>query len=78
MGDSLHHDIRGANSAGISNLFIMGGIHGDELGVGAGIVNNDDLLSHEELQSYFETVAKGEKGKDMPIIPTHVAPFFKF
>ena len=91
VGDSLHHDIRGANAAGISNIFIMGGIHGDELGVGAGvIVDNDDfddhdpskelmiLPSHKELQTFFGTAGKGEEGKSVPIIPTHVTPFFKF
>lgn len=32
IGDSLHHDIAGANKAGIDSLFISSGIHGDELG----------------------------------------------
>ncbi|KAL0358749.1 UNVERIFIED_CONTAM: hypothetical protein Sangu_0724300 [Sesamum angustifolium] len=33
VGDSLHHDIRGANLAGISSAFITGGIHATELGL---------------------------------------------
>lgn len=33
VGDSLHHDIKGANSAGISSVFITGGIHATELGL---------------------------------------------
>ena len=33
VGDSLHHDIKGANSAGIQSVFITGGIHADELGL---------------------------------------------
>ena len=37
VGDSLHHDVAGANSAGIDSIFIMGGIHSDEL-----LFNDDD------------------------------------
>ncbi|XP_054821785.1 uncharacterized protein LOC129320382 isoform X2 [Prosopis cineraria] len=33
VGDSLHHDIKGANAAGIESLFITGGIHAAELGL---------------------------------------------
>lgn len=33
VGDSLHHDIKGANIAGISSAFITGGIHATELGL---------------------------------------------
>ncbi|CAO2820069.1 unnamed protein product [Amaranthus hypochondriacus] len=33
VGDSLHHDIKGANLAGIQSAFITGGIHADELGL---------------------------------------------
>ncbi|CAN4094895.1 unnamed protein product [Withania somnifera] len=33
IGDSLHHDIKGANAAGISSAFITGGIHATELGL---------------------------------------------
>ncbi len=32
IGDSLHHDIGGANGAGVDSLFISSGIHGAELG----------------------------------------------
>ncbi|KAJ4783159.1 Haloacid dehalogenase-like hydrolase (HAD) superfamily protein [Rhynchospora pubera] len=35
VGDSLHHDIKGANKAGIQSAFITGGIHADELGLGS-------------------------------------------
>lgn len=31
VGDSLEHDIRGANTAGISSLFITSGIHANEI-----------------------------------------------
>lgn len=33
VGDSLHHDIKGANAAGIESVFITGGIHATELGL---------------------------------------------
>ncbi|XP_021751929.1 uncharacterized protein LOC110717516 isoform X2 [Chenopodium quinoa] len=33
VGDSLHHDIMGANVAGMQSVFITGGIHADELGL---------------------------------------------
>ena len=33
VGDSLLHDIAGANAAGIDSLLVAGGIHADELGV---------------------------------------------
>ncbi|PKA59285.1 hypothetical protein AXF42_Ash001379 [Apostasia shenzhenica] len=33
VGDSLHHDVRGANNAGVESAFITGGIHAAELGL---------------------------------------------
>ncbi|KAH6801627.1 Haloacid dehalogenase-like hydrolase superfamily protein [Perilla frutescens var. frutescens] len=33
VGDSLHHDIKGANMAGISSAFTTGGVHATELGL---------------------------------------------
>eukprot|EP00252_Welwitschia_mirabilis_P003178 TRINITY_DN13266_c0_g1_i1.p1 TRINITY_DN13266_c0_g1~~TRINITY_DN13266_c0_g1_i1.p1 ORF type:complete len:327 (+),score=60.72 TRINITY_DN13266_c0_g1_i1:442-1422(+) len=33
VGDSLHHDILGANKAGIESVFVVGGIHANELGI---------------------------------------------
>ncbi|KAG2409125.1 uncharacterized protein HKW66_Vig0039470 [Vigna angularis] len=33
VGDSFHHDIKGANAAGIESVFITGGIHATELGL---------------------------------------------
>lgn len=33
VGDSLHHDIKGANAAGIQSVLITGGIHATELGL---------------------------------------------
>jgi len=33
VGDSLLHDVAGANGAGIDSIFVAGGIHAEELGV---------------------------------------------
>ncbi|KAK7319801.1 hypothetical protein RJT34_04527 [Clitoria ternatea] len=45
VGDSLHHDIKGANAAGIESVFITGGIHADELGLnGFGEVANSSFV----------------------------------
>ena len=33
VGDSLHHDIKGANASGIDSAFIPCGIHATELGL---------------------------------------------
>ncbi|EPS61014.1 hypothetical protein M569_13787, partial [Genlisea aurea] len=33
VGDSLHHDIKGANVAGVRSVFISNGIHAAELGI---------------------------------------------
>ena len=34
VGDSLEHDIAGAAAAGVDSLFVGGGIHARELGMG--------------------------------------------
>lgn len=34
IGDSLRHDVAGANGSGIASAFVAGGIHRDELGLG--------------------------------------------
>ncbi|KAL3352152.1 hypothetical protein AABB24_020295 [Solanum stoloniferum] len=45
IGDSLHHDIKGANVAGIASALITGGIHAAELGLGKfGEVADDDAV----------------------------------
>jgi hypothetical protein len=46
VGDSLHHDIKGANGVGMASAFITGGIHADELGLGKfGETAGDDAVS---------------------------------
>lgn len=47
VGDSLHHDIKGANIAGIQSAFITGGIHASELGLG----NYGELADSSSVQA---------------------------
>nr|GMD43534.1 DAR GTPase 2, mitochondrial [Ipomoea batatas] len=46
VGDSLHHDIKGANAAGIASAFITCGIHATELGLGKFGEVADDTSVH--------------------------------
>ncbi len=65
VGDSLHHDIRGANDANIASIFVTGGIHAEEL-------DADDvgfLPSQDALAALFQ-----KEGHT----PTHVIPLFRF
>ena len=64
VGDSLHHDIAGANASGIDSILISGGIHCEEFDVPIG-----DLPSTESLSKLFEKVGQ---------IPTHVCPLLRF
>lgn len=63
VGDSLHHDIAGANSAGIASVFVTGGVHRDELGSELGA-----MPASENLEELF---AKHKQ------VPTHVIPMFR-
>ena len=64
VGDSLHHDIKGANSAGIDSIFVTGGIHYEELQ--ASDINS--LPPKENLDDLFQKVG---------ITPTYVIPMFR-
>ena len=79
VGDSLHHDIAGANKAGIPSIFIVGGIHAEE------------LLSDEEDEIYSASEKQQKPRRRMPsetklqelferegITPTHVLPVFNY
>ena len=51
VGDSLEHDIQGANAAGIDSVFVAAGIHGAQLGLrvsGEGVVAADSAALTEE------------------------------
>ena len=63
VGDSLHHDIAGANAAGIASVFVAGGVHREELGSELGA-----MPAQENLDELF---AKHKQ------TPTHVVPLFK-
>ena len=63
VGDSLHHDVAGANASGISSVFVAGGIHREELGSELGAVPDQ-----KALEKLFETHAE---------TPTHVVPMLK-
>ncbi|XP_022761481.1 uncharacterized protein LOC111307666 isoform X2 [Durio zibethinus] len=63
VGDSLHHDIKGANAAGIQSAFITGGIHATELGLHS-FGQAADLSSVQELASKYDAY------------PTYVLPAF--
>ena len=64
VGDSLHHDVAGANATGISSILVVGGVHRDELGCELG-----SLPSNESLAKLFETHKQQ---------PTHVVPLLKY
>ncbi|XP_052171909.1 uncharacterized protein LOC127787881 isoform X2 [Diospyros lotus] len=63
VGDSLHHDIKGANIAGIQSAFITGGIHATELGIND-FGEEADLSSVQALASKYNA------------LPSYVLPAF--
>lgn len=64
VGDSLHHDIVGANDAGIASVFVASaGVHAKELGVNLGELPCDGALNDLFLQH--------------GITPTHTVPLFR-
>lgn len=65
VGDSLQHDVLGANRCGIPSIFVSSsGIHANELGVDFG-----ELPSRDALETLFE--------KENGIVPTHVVSAFR-
>lgn len=63
VGDSLHHDVKGANDTGIDSVFVVGGIHRKELGT-----ELNTLPETNALEKLFETHEQ---------MPTHVVPMFR-
>ncbi|KAL6221441.1 hypothetical protein ACLB2K_009192 [Fragaria x ananassa] len=53
VGDSLHHDIKGANAAAVQSVLITGGIHATELGLGS-FADIADLSSVQALASKYD------------------------
>ena len=87
VGDSLHHDVVGANAAGIDSIFVLGGIHAKTLGLSATgcdgnsgivIVDSRDPGREEEGKSYVtkaELIAKlNVMFEEAGVYPTHVVP----
>ena len=64
-GDSLTHDIKGANDAGVHSLFVAGGIHAKELNVE--LQNASDIRP----KAYEELFAKHGD-----VVPTYSIPMF--
>lgn len=64
VGDSLHHDIAGANAATIPNVFVTSGIHARQLGT-----DFDEMPARDALDRLFE-----EEGS---IEPTHIVSSFR-
>lgn len=65
VGDSLHHDVAGANGvADLASIFITGGIHRTELGTELGELPNETVL-HDLFAKHGQT-------------PSHVLPLFRF
>jgi HAD superfamily hydrolase (TIGR01459 family) len=64
VGDSLHHDIAGANAAGIDSIFVTSaGVHSHDLDVSFG-----DMADTDKLNQLFQSEG---------ITPTHVVPSFQ-
>ncbi|KAK9665012.1 hypothetical protein RND81_14G084200 [Saponaria officinalis] len=63
VGDSLHHDIKGANTAGMQSIFITGGIHAAELGLG----NFDEVAEEQKVR---------DLASKCDAYPTYVTPCF--
>jgi ribonucleotide monophosphatase NagD (HAD superfamily) len=63
VGDSLHHDITGANDSAIPSVFVVGGVHREELSCELG-----SLPEKEKLEALFK-----KEGQT----PTHVVPMFR-
>lgn len=64
VGDSLHHDIRGANKAGIESIFVTSGIHAKELG----IQDYDGIPNHNAVQD----LAKKYNAEPAYILPSFI------
>ncbi|VEU35880.1 unnamed protein product [Pseudo-nitzschia multistriata] len=63
VGDSLHHDIKGANDSRVDSVFVAGGVHRTELGSAL-----NEVPSRDALDALFEKHA---------LMPTHVVPMFR-
>lgn len=85
VGDSLEHDILGANAAGIDSIFVIGGIHAKNLGLeptssdssGFTVVEDSQENSPRDNNSVTRsdlTLRLQQLFDDKGIHPTHVVP----
>jgi ribonucleotide monophosphatase NagD (HAD superfamily) len=85
VGDSLEHDVAGANAAEIDSIFIIGGIHAKDLGLaptgsdafGFDIVEKNDGESILESNCIVRTdliQRLNDLFDERGILPTHVVP----
>jgi ribonucleotide monophosphatase NagD (HAD superfamily) len=65
VGDSLFHDIQGAMKNSIDSVFVAGGIHASDLGIG----HIGDQPNPDELQLLL---------KSEGFYPTYVVPMFSW
>jgi len=66
VGDSLEHDIRGANTAGIASLFLTTGIHADELN--EKMANKDDVIAASVV---------ADLSREFDVMPSHYIDWFQ-
>lgn len=66
VGDSLEHDIRGANTAGISSLFLTTGIHADDL-----------TAKKTEQSAIDDTSAVAELSAEFGVKPSYYMDWFQ-
>ncbi|SGZ07703.1 Putative uncharacterized protein [Moritella viscosa] len=66
VGDSLEHDIRGANTAGISSLFLTTGIHAEDLT--EQMVSKDDVITATVI---------ADLSREFDVMPSHYIDWFQ-
>mmetsp|Transcript_1112 Transcript_1112/g.1597 ORF Transcript_1112/g.1597 Transcript_1112/m.1597 type:complete len:354 (-) Transcript_1112:111-1172(-) len=77
VGDSLHHDVAGANDAGIDSIFVMGGIHAKDI---PGFSTKYWLTlnqNHNEMDLEAWRIPLKDLFEREGIFPTHVIPMFQ-
>jgi len=76
VGDSLHHDVAGANAAGIDCVFVTGGIHHDDLmGLGESMTKAEREMTPVGIMPEKEALAALFKREG--IVPKLVVPMFQ-
>jgi len=69
VGDSMHHDVKGAHDAGLDSIFVAGGVHARELGVPQGLHETPDS---RRLETFFHDIMRADGLQP----PTFVVPGF--